>query len=279
MGKSILVCLLGALLCGCSPATQEEVQRHVEDKYGDAEHIRTEEVSEDEIIYYFCDKEYGFEYFVKSYVNDIVIDGSKFGETESKGSNFEEAYYEYVLKQVKEELTALEEEYEVTILDGFDPEIGLDYKYRFAEVCGVEDDVTASQVAKKVNDLFAEYDTRKYWHNMEVAVLNAQKEKLGIYSCKYERWMTPEEERDVEYWERIQMLNSEAQYVRKEQKKFQDTGVALTDVVNTLGSELLTEESMVTYYYFTVDGKEYFLADFMVSTGVSHEWYTDYKEE
>ncbi len=117
--KGIILCILScisiALLCACSPASKDEVQRYVKNNFGKAEYIRTEEVDDREVIYYFQDKEYGFEYYVTSYVSDILIDGAKFGETENKGSNFGEAYYTYVLSQVKDDLTALEESYGVII--------------------------------------------------------------------------------------------------------------------------------------------------------------------
>lgn len=284
----VLSCMLIALLCACSPASKDEAERYVKSNFGKAEYIRTEEVDDREVIYYFQDKEYGFEYYVTSYVSDILIDGAKFGETESKGSNFEEVYYTYVLSQVKDELTALEESYGVVILDGLNAEAQLDYKYQFAEICTTseaglqgseEDALTASQVAGKVHDLFAAYDTREYWQDMRVAAYDAQGEKLGIYSYKYDRWLTPQEERDVRYWEEIQNLNDDAKFSRKEQRVFRDTGLDLSQIPTILGSEPTTEDTIVTYYYFTVKGKEYFLADILVSVDGAIRWYTNYEED
>lgn len=286
--KSVLLCLLAVWLCACSPASKEEVQRYVKNEFGKAEYVRTEEIDDREIRYYFLDEEYGFEYYVTSYVSDILIDGAKFGETENKGSNFGEAYYTYVLSQVKDDLTALEESYGVVILDGLNPEAQLDYKYQLAEIYttsgeGLQvseaDALTASQVAGKVHDLFAAYDTREYWLDMRVAAYDAEGEELGIYSYKYNRWLTPQEERDVRYWEEIQILNSEAEYSRKEQKVFRDTGLTLSQIPTILGSEPTTEDSIVTYYYFTVNGEEYFLADVLVTVDGAIKWYTNYEEE
>ena len=276
----VLSCMLIALLCACSPASKDEVERYVKSNFGKAEYIRTEEVDDREVIYYFQDKEYGFEYYVTSYVSDILIDGAKFGETESKGSNFEEVYYTYVLSQVKDELYGLEEKYGITVLDGLDPEAQLDYNYHFAEIYSTsEDNSRISEAAKKIHDMFAAYDTREYWQDMRVAAYDAQGEKLGIYSYKYDRWFTPQEERDVRYWEEIQNLNDDAKFSRKEQRVFRDTGIDLSQIPTILGSEPTTEDTIVTYYYFTVKGKEYFLADILVSVDGAIRWYTNYEED
>lgn len=276
----VLSCMLIALLCACSPASKNEVERYVKNNFGKAEYIRTEEVDDREIIYYFQDKEYGFEYYVVSYVSDILIDGAKFGETESKGSNFEEVYYAYVLSQVKDELYELEEKYEITILDGLNAEAQLDYNYQFAEIYSTsEESSRVLEAAKEIHDMFAPYDTRKYWQEMRVAAYDVQGEKQGIYSYKYDRWFTPQEERDVQYWEEIQRLNDDAEFSRKEQKVFRDTGLDLSQIPTILGSEPTTEDTIVTYYYFTVKGKEYFLADILVPVDGAIRWYTNYEED
>lgn len=277
---SILLCLVAMILCACSPASKEEVLRYAENEFGKAEYVRTEEIDDKTIRYYFLDEEHGFEYCVTSEVRDILIDGAKFGETESKASNFDKVYYEYVLAQVQDELTALEETYGVTIRDGLEEEAQLGYEYRLAEVYVAEgDSLTAAQAAEVIHDVFVAYDTRNYWEDKEVAAYDTREEKLGSYSCKYNRWLTPQDETDVFYYEQIQMLNSDATFVRKEQKVFKDTNISLEDVPSILGSEPVTEDSMVTYYYFTVDGKEYYLADVLVLVEGSMVWYTNYEKE
>ena len=276
--EGMLVCALGFLLCGCSVATEEEIQQYVEDKYGKAELIGADVVSEDEAIYYFCDEEHGFEYHVKSSVDALMIDGAIFGETESKRSDFEEVYYSYVLSQVQDELEDLEHTQGILIVT-FDPETEYEYTYQFATIYYVEDEQTASQIAKAVNDLFAAYDSRNHWEHMYVQVFTDQGEKLGAYNYKYDCWLTPEEEGDVAYWDRIEALNPDAEYVRKEQVPFRETGADLSKVSDSYQDQPLTEDSMVTCYYFTVKGKEYFLADFLVEEEYSAKWYTNYKKK
>lgn len=272
--NGILLCMVALFLCACSPASKENVQHYAEDKYGEAEYIRTEEVDDREVIYYFQDKEYGFEYWVTSEVNDILIDGAKFGESESKSSNFEHVYYNHILAQVQKELLALEKEYGVQIATGFDE------PYRLAEVyCEVGEESIAPEVTEVVKELFAAYDTRDYWFERCIEAYDAGENRLGSYSFKYDRFLTPEEEEDVLFYERIEMLNDEAEFVRKEQKVFKDTNISLQEVAIVLGSEPTTEDSIVTFYYFTVEGEEYFMADVLMNAEGSVAWYTNYEKE
>ena len=67
--------------------------------------------------------------------------------------------------------------------------------------------------------------------------------------------------------------------MRKEQKVFKDTNISLQDVVDVLGSEPVTEDSMVTYYYFTVNGEIYYMVDVLVDSEGGIAWYTNYQEE
>ncbi len=276
--KNILICLIAVGLCACSPASKREVLRYAENEFGEAEYVRTEEIDEDAIRYYLRDEEYGFEYCVTSGVNDILIDGAKFGESESKSSNFDEVYYGYVLEQIKDELIALETEYGVRILTGTN-EFGK--VYQLAEVyCDSGEVSVAPQTTKAVKELFAAYDTRGYWSEREVAAYDTQDNRLGTYSFKYDKWLSPEDEQDVFYCEQMQMLNNEAKLVRKEQKIFKETGISLNDVPTILGSEPVTEDSIITFYYFDVDGKEYYMADVLVyAENGAIVWYTNYEME
>lgn len=278
--KKICTCVLLSLvafcLCACSTASKEEVSRYAKKQFGKAKYVRTEEIDEKEVRYYFTDREYGFEYCVTSAVSDILIDGAKFGETESKSSNFDEVYYEYVLSRVREDMNTLEKKWDVRILDGLNEEeqIGV----QLAEVyCDSQDDTVARQVTEEVNELFASYDTRDYWEDMQIPAYDAGGNKLGTYSCKYDRWLTPEDERDVFYYEEIQKLNDDAKLVRKEQKVLKKTNISLSDVPDILGEEPVTENTIVTFYYFTVDGREYYMADILVNVEGALVWYNNYE--
>jgi len=277
---SVFIMISAVCLGACSPASKKEALYYAKNEFGKAEYVRTEEIDDDAVRYYFNDKEYGFEYCVTSSVNDILIDGAKFGETESKSSDFAKVYYEYVLVRVREDLDALEKKWDVRILDGFDAKAQLGYQYQLAEVyCRSTDDRAASEVTGAVNELFASYDTRGYWENMDVPAYDADGNRLGTYSYKYDRWLTPEDERDVLYCEEIQKLNRKAKFVRKEQKVLKETDISLADIPDMVGEEPKTEDSIVTFYYFTVDEREYYLADVLVWKEGALVWYSNYERQ
>lgn len=273
---TLVICFLFCvLLTGCSVASEKEIKRYASEKYGEAFLIRTDELSDEDRKCYFIDKEYGFEYYVSSYMYDIVLDGASFGATENKASDFEIAYYNYMVNAVKEELALIEKEYDVGIStsDGT-------YIYYFARIKYHSADTSnVAGVSKEVSDLFTSIDTRGYWKELDVEVYDSEDNYLGAYHYQQEKWMTHEEEVDLFYIDKITDLTSKAVYVGKEQHPFTDTEVDINDVVHVLGNPEIKIDSTVTYYTFTVGGKEYYLCDFMVLNDMGgYEYYTNYGE-
>ncbi|MBE5944416.1 MAG: hypothetical protein E7258_05805 [Lachnospiraceae bacterium] len=270
-----LVLVLVLSLSGCSADSEKNIIKHAKDKYGPNKHIKTEELGEDKTTCYFTDNEYGFEYYVSSYMNEIIIDGSSFGSVENKGSNFDIQYYNYLCNTLSYDLQAIEEKYnvDIEISDGT-------YIYYFAQVYyKTEDSSNASSVTKEISDLYTSLDTRHYWKNLDVEAYDCNGEYLGAYHYEQTKWMTPEDEVELDFILRIEDLSSEAEYLRKEQHKFTETGVDIKEVVTVLGSPEVTIDSMVTYYIFTIDGKEYFMTDFMIINDIGgYEYYTTYKQ-
>lgn len=277
---AILLVLIASvsLLTACQPANKSEVMRYAEDKYGEAEFVRKDVANEDEITYYVKDKEYGFEYYITSSVSDILIDGAKFGEAENKSSNFNNTYYSYITDKLDKDLKKLEDKYNVEIVVGkYDYSIP-DYDiFAIAEIYYKDNNVkTAYKVSEEVKGLFASYDTRNYWKDNSVDVYDKNEESVGSYDLKYDMFMTPEQEEDYFYIEKAEMLNKNAVYIRKEEKLFTETGLTLDDVAEVLGNDPVDENTVVTYYYFTVGDKEFFLADVLVNPEL--KWYSNYDE-
>ncbi len=269
---SFIFCVL---LTGCSVASEKEIKKYANEKYGEATLIRTDELSDKNRKCYFKDEEYGFEYYVSSYMHDIVIDGSDFGATESKASDFEMAYYNYMVDVVKDDLAKIEKEYDVelSVSDGT-------YIYYFARIQYRSADTSnVAVVSKEVSDLYTSIDTRGYWKDLDVEAYDSEDNYLGAYHYQQEKWMTHEEEVDLFYIDKITNLTSKAVYVGKEQHPFTDTGVDINDVVYVLGNPEIKIDSTVTYYTFTVGGKEYYLCDFKVLNDMGgYEYYTNYEE-
>ncbi len=270
--------MLMLLLTACEPASKREILRYAKEEYGEVEFIKEEVVSEDEITYYVKDVEYGFEYYITSYVSDINIDGSKFGEVENKKSNFNNLYYNYITEKLDSEFKELEDIYKVDIVTGTKDYNLNDFEWApLAEIYyKAGDEKTAPTVSKKVKDLYKEYDNRNYLKCSSIDVYNQNEEIIGNYDLERDMWMTQAQKEDYYYIDRVKGLDAEAEYVRKEQKLFKDTGLSLDDVAIVLGNEPPEENTVVTYYYFTVDGKEFFLADVLLDTDFG--WYNNYDQ-
>lgn len=279
MGKRIIALITFLLIVlsfgGCSVASEKEIVKYANDKYGEAELLKTEKPDDENTICYFKDKEYDFEYYVKSYMNEILIDGSSFGSTENKGSNFDIQYYNYINKEVGSDLSLLEQKYniDISVSDGT-------YIYYFARIYYKSSNTSnVSAVTKEISDLYTTVDTRNYWKDLVVEAYDESGNYLGSYHHSRNGWMTFEDEYDIKYIDEIANLSDDAKYLRKEQHSFTETGVNIQEVVQVLGNPEIKPDSTVTYYIFTVDGQEYYMCDFMVHDDIGgFEWYTNYKK-
>lgn len=72
-------------------------------KYGDAEFVKDADKTDNSIIYYFKDTEYGFDYTLKTFVDIVSIDGSEYGYREEHVSNFDDQYKRFLLKEAVKE--------------------------------------------------------------------------------------------------------------------------------------------------------------------------------
>lgn len=282
MKKTILLLFLqtalAMIVCSCSPASKKEIIKYVKgEHYGEFELVGMENVGDNETIYYFEDTEYEFMYQVSSKVMDITFDGAKFGEQEVKYSDFNNAYYDYVTEQIGNELIELEALYGVDIITSSEYyDTDRDY-YVFANIYYLTGNVqTAPELSKKVNELYKAYDIRDYWKSNRTYAYDEDGNKIGVYDFANDLWMTPDMEEDKYYIKQAYILNPDARYIKKEEKEFKDTGLHMDDVTHILGNELPREDSIITYYYFEVDGKVFFLADIVVSP--LNSWYTNYQE-
>lgn len=275
---SVFVALIAAfVLGGCSTEvdTEKNILSYAKEHYGEAEHIRTES-GEDSRTCYFRDSEYGFEYRVSSGIQDIGMDGATFWQQESKGGNFEEVYYSFMQQQCGIEGG-------VVAADGTQIEPH-DFVYN-----GISIDINAAQGgveaackhAEKLRDDLKALDTRGYWENISCTVFDENGARYLTYDSLHESPLTPEDEDVIFYTEMAQMKHSEAEFVRTETGLFSETGLTADDLPNILGTEKPTSGSVVTYYYFEAEGKEFFLADFNAYEDGEYQrffWYNNFSE-
>lgn len=270
--------LIILIFSSCSVASTSAIQRYAKGEYGSAKYIGTEEEDEKSRICYFEDEEYGFVYCVASRVSDITIDGAKFGESESKSSDFGQCYCKYITEQVEEELLVLEEKYNVEIMtaqEKYGAEGRQPSDYIVEIYCLSEKEQVPSEVALAVYELYKAYDTRNFWKDNKIGVYNAEEEWLGNYEFRDNKFKTPEMIEHDYFVQQGKWKNSKAEYVRKEQKIFKELGISIYDVGHVIGTPEITEDSIVTLYFFEVDGKEFFVGDILMWDGA---YYTNYDE-
>lgn len=272
---ALLLCAV--LFCGCDTdvASEKEIIEFANETYGKSEFLYSETQGEDDLCCYFTDDEYGFTYYVRSYVHGVGLDGSVFWFSEDKSSDFTVLYYEHIRSATDSTIASLSQKYNVSITTE-DTIYG-----RSFDVELTSDNVdSACAAAEEVCELLRSYDARGYWENICCRVYDKDGNKRYTYDILHEKPLTPEDE-EIEYFtEMAQMKNREAQYLRKDTRLFSETGITEDRLVHILGTELPTADSVITYYYFTAEGKEFFLADVQVyyPDYSSMSWHTNYLE-
>lgn len=109
-----------ALLCSCSVKSKGSLISYARNEYGACKFVKQETMGtgNDKVRkVYLIDNDTGIEYTVTSGLNDINIDGSSFGHVENTRSDFMNLYIEYVRKNAREKLEAIEKKYDVQITD------------------------------------------------------------------------------------------------------------------------------------------------------------------
>lgn len=191
-GFLLLVLCITLFLCGCTAeiATKSQLLRFAKNNYGEAECLNYY-VDDGRSYVILKDAEYGFEYPVWSYVADISFDGSKFGEHESKGSDFLERYIAYIETDVGDDFAALEDRHDCYYKwnKHYSPK-----EYDGSTVISVyiSDEENAEIIAKDFNDLIRQVDSRQFFSNGKIYVYNGE-DSIGGYSLLTDKYKTGEE--------------------------------------------------------------------------------------
>lgn len=185
----ILLAVAVILLCSCSIASKKDLIRYAKNHYGACEFISEEHKGSGNSEYrtvYLKDKETGIEYKVTTRLSDINIDGSVFGYTEGKYSDFEQKYTEYVLGEAGTEIKALEREY--GLVCDF-PNITFN-----SRVSGPD----AEKAVKKLSEIVKKYDTKDLCPS-EHLVFAEVTVYVGAYDAKTDKWSASSEYEVIDY--------------------------------------------------------------------------------
>ncbi len=265
--------LMCAALCACDDevASVKEITEYAEQNFGKAEFVSSITGSENERVCYFTDGQYGFDYYVESRVSGVGMDGSIFGFSEGKLSDFDEAYYATLRSLRDDDIAAIELSLgvEIKLADMFYA------RYALADITS-ENVQNSCKAAEQLRALLKEYDSRSYWENIYCYVKDSGGNTLYTYDILHEQPLTPEDVAVEEFTQHAKDFNPKAKYSHKTTQLFSKTGLTQSDVVSVLGDEPITDSSIITYYYFTAEGKQFFVADVYVYDGAYMRWFTDY---
>lgn len=264
--KVMFVTLLGLLMfcCGCSLSrngikvlSEKEIQKYATDNFGACELVSSE-YDEDKNVRtcLLTDKTYGFTYYVSSEPQSVGLDGSVFGYSGVINmTNRTEKMYEYVSSLISYNLS----------LAGIELVKDLDYSpYATGRKFSVKNGVLLSDDEHWEKDLEAVRRQLKNYnacHDFDTYRLRIYSPDKSYGEAGLETFKSSEES-SREFWlSRVYDLCgiSDFEYVRTEKIPFEQVpGLAEQ---NLYPGSMLGPGKDVTVYYFTYEGKEYFITN------------------
>lgn len=300
--RLLLVMCLCFLITGCGHVKNaNSLVKMAKNAHGRCEVISKTETDEKTTVI-LKDELQGFQYEVYSSMTDINIDGASFGSVPGTTDTFDSHLQEYVLEETKEEREKICQKYNVN----YDTTNLIDYTdVSMSSKVALADGIKA---VEEIGALLQEYNLESRLDGFTINLVHDKewlkdyynrklKENDGdIYSdsefsgaggatlCHIGSVKLPdctfrdkEKENEDYYLEMAHMKSQYAKYVRREKKTFADTGLPLSRVSNTAYQDYPEKMSdPVTFYYYDVNGTEFFICDFLdVDTGT---WYTNYDD-
>ena len=268
--------------------TKEEMQKIVDERYGEAELISVEDVqgserSQKKRIFTYRDKKYGFTYQVISQPNSVGMDGSTFYyDGASVIFQYEEPFLAYFMEQEKDVFA----EQGIELCDTLSLSSGYSTDRKFS----LKSKMLLSTGGKWEEDLQFAWDRvhaygvlpETTW-NDKIDVYNSEKiEFCGTLSG--EGFVSAETQRIDYYMEQAEWLGDiqDIEYLRTERKR-------VSEVPGLSGQQFYEQDipdndRKVNVYYFTYGGKEYFIVDVWVAQKLEEEgissifqYYQNYK--
>lgn len=288
----LLFTLLGIFASGCTLSsnavklhTKEEMQKIVEERYGEAEFISVEdeEGSKRRRTFTYRDKKYGFLYQVVSYPNSVGMDGSTF-YYDGAGIMFqyEEPFLVYFMEEEKDNF----KKQGIELCDS----LKVSQSYSADRMFSLKSKILVSTVDKWEEDMqFAWERVQAYaivpetTGNYKIDVYDS--ETIEFYgTLKEDGFVTAEAQRIDYYMEQARMLGGiqDIEYLRTEKKRVSE--VPGLSEQNFYEQIILDNDRNVNVYYFSYKGEEYFIVDVWVAQKLEEEgippifqYYQNYK--
>lgn len=189
MVSAVMLVMALILLCSCSIASRKSLIQYAKKSFGACEFIREEHGgsgTDEYRIVYLKDKETGIEYRVTTRLSSINIDGSIFGYSEGKYSDFTSLYKDYVLDEADSEIRSLEREY------------GMKLEYPVITFDDRTSGSAAKDAAKELCEIINKYDSKKLLAT-EYPVYAEKTVYVGIYDAAEHVWSPSNEYEVIDY--------------------------------------------------------------------------------
>ena len=274
------VMLIG-ILTGCGHVDNpNKLYEYAKQNFGDCEMIDKEthgKIRSSAYTEITCkDKEYGFTYVVRSYMQEQGLDGATFFHLPHTVSSFESTYMQYIYKVNKDDIDAIAArynvEYEPFTLDKND---SVYHEVLFVGHVIANDSTAAGNAAVEIGKLYVATDTRKYftagrqsydipWINGTPVTPRYSGEGLGHLSLGDLKWHSSEEQHMDKIIERARTYDPTARLVGQHTALFSETGASLKDVTGLVDLPTSMDSVVILHDFVTDDGKEFWVADFTV---------------
>lgn len=190
VAMSILLIISLFALCSCKVSGKKALIRYARQNYGDCEFISEEHEgsgNNEKRTVYLRDTDTGIEYKVTSQMSSFGLDGSIFGYSEQRSTDFPNLYSDYIRDKAKDKTGALENKYGIKVEEN--------NIIRFKERAAEKD---AENAAREYAEVIGEYDIKGMGVSI-VLVYSEGKVHIGEYNAKEGRWTATGEYRVIDY--------------------------------------------------------------------------------
>ena len=190
VAMSILLIISLFALCSCKVSGKKALIRYARQNYGDCEFISEEHEgsgNNEKRTVYLRDTDTGIEYKVTSQMSSFGLDGSIFGYSEQRSTDFPNLYSDYIRDKAKDKTGALENKYGIKIEEN--------NIIRFKERAAEKD---AENAAREYTEIIDEYDIKGVGASI-ILVYSEERVYFGEYNAKEGIWKASDEYRVIDY--------------------------------------------------------------------------------
>ena len=201
------------------------------------------------------------------------IDGSSFGKIESSYDDYDSVFISYILTDAEDKFDFIKNNYDAELVN-----TGYITDSVMIVTIGDKSISDASEIARRVASVFRHYDKKGVFSIGYIRAEDKNGRDLGRCSIKSGKWQTTDQEKDEMIINLAKNKKGSSQFIRKENAVLSDTGLTPDDVMkfyyDTDVNCPASANDPIVLYYFSADGKEYYIADFMYAATGSY--YTNF---